>query len=739
MHIKLFTELKKYICLFMNIKTEFVSSGGYGDVFCPPIPCVGNSSINVSKYLNTKYVGKLFEDQQEGESEYKDGLEIKKFDPKALFTISPVSACELNISSLRASDFRTLFRKANYYKNKKPDFDKRNRRGTYRYQIIYPFGGDSFYETIQILNQLTFNEFLFPVLFFVKNIAEMNEKGYFHFDIKEQNILFNIEKGLLYLIDFGFLSKSSKKSIERKLDTGIFYFVDSPEINLIAQSHTGLQTYKLSKYLRDNYLNSIEYLKPIIGSANNYLEIFDDTLMQLGIYTDESIPIFFDLTFIRLIQKILNSRETSSEQAEKLAAQVFDKFLNKQDAWSLGFVLFNWIIVYKKSNSNLSDIQLIILNEILLYISSDLIQVNVDGDRKSVSFFYNKTLDFIKTSFNEIYKEYMSFSDFIYKNNSSPDRDIIANKIIRTPSLNKFGKSPIANRFSQKMVELKSRKRLFETNISGTNDATTSNQQQQPQQTKSRIETISSITPFVSQQENTDATTTKTNIFGKGLQVFNYENQSDWVRPIQEKKRGRPKKPSRIDYNINNNFPPVKIRRPLKKSGLSLLEAVVSSKNKQINESGRHISYSPLRNMTTRRRSPRPTLDSNKSKRRTNPEANERVEIFELTERSPSRVSPRQKRKYQKRKPSQYEMETFSIKTPKKSIEKKSKWTTYTEKNMLSSKKKKEKKLIKPSKITSPCKQKSKSQCMSLSESCYWRKATPKIKAHCRKYKKKKS
>lgn len=726
MHINLFNELKKYICLFMNIKTEFVSSGGYGDVFCPPIPCVGNPSINVSKYQNTKYVGKLFEDQQEGESEYKDGLEIKKFDPKELFTISPVSACELNISYLQASDFKSLLRNANYYKNKKPDFDKRNDRGKYRYQIIYPFGGDSFYESIRVLNQLTFNEFLFPVLFFVKNIAEMNEKGYFHFDIKEQNILFNIEKGLLYLIDFGFLSRNSKKSIQRKLDTSvIFYFVDSPEINLIAQSHTGIQTYKLSKYLKSNYLNSMEYLKPVIGSVQDYLEIFDNTLMQLGIYVEDSIPIFYDVSYVRLIQNILNSRDTTSMQAEKLAVQVFDKFLNKQDAWSLGFVLFNWIIVYKKSNPNLSDSQLIILNEILLYISSDLIQVNVDGDRKSVSVFYNKTLDFIKSSFNEIYKQYMSFSEFIYKNNSSPDKDIIANKIIGTPALNKSGKSPIANRFSQKVVELKSRKRLFETNIS---DKTISHkQQQQPEQTKPRIETISSTTPFVSQQETTDTTTNNFDV-----EVFNYENQSDWIRPIQERKRGgpggqggpgrpgRPKKPSRIDYNINNNFPPVKIGKPLKKSGLSLLEAVVSLKNKQINK-----------DLTTRRRSPSPTLESHRSKRRTSPESNERVEIFELTERS----SPRQKRKYQKRKPSEYEMETFSIKKPKKSMEKKSKWTTY---NMLSSKKKKEKKLITPSKITSPCRQKSKSQCDSLSDSCYWRKATPKIKAHCRKYKKKK-
>jgi hypothetical protein len=269
----------------------FVGSGTIGNVFSPPIPCSNENTL----YQTKNYVGKLFENNIFSTKEIKEHNSLKKFDPYKLFTIQMIKGCNISLNEKNMNKFKTLTKlfpnSVNYRKYRKP----------YKYQIILPFGGElfSFYITKQlselngrliIYERLKTNEkiieldknkllkqFLIPMIDLSYWIGQMNSHKYFHFDIKNDNIIYRPDTQNLYLIDFNISSNSICKLLENIYyyyvnsiinDEPIelrFYGVFSPEVNELS--------FIFYSMLKQNGFNVISGDAPI-NEINRYIDPF---------------------------------------------------------------------------------------------------------------------------------------------------------------------------------------------------------------------------------------------------------------------------------------------------------------------------------------------------------------------------------------------------------------------------------------------------------------------------------
>ncbi len=168
-------------------------------------------------------------------------LFVNKIDPHHLFTLCVWQICPITLSKDIVSQ---ILEKTPYLAEIHPDGPK------YKAQIISDYGGSYFLSSLQAsqphFEQSSFPNLFIRIVFFIENIARMNHNGLFHFDIKENNVLYNFNRNLITMIDYGFVSHSIKQRIKPFLSPkymgGGVYNVP-PEIRLISGI---LYEYKLS-------------------------------------------------------------------------------------------------------------------------------------------------------------------------------------------------------------------------------------------------------------------------------------------------------------------------------------------------------------------------------------------------------------------------------------------------------------------------------------------------------------
>lgn len=181
-----------------------IGQGGYGKIYKPyPIQCQS------TKYLIPKqdYIGKISHTSDISKSKMNRIQKDRKIiDQNNDFTLSYLGYCQKN-----------LLNKSNHIW----------RKNKFNIEYLYKYGGI----TLDIDKCDYFLENLFDLC---KNIAMMNQKGYSHLDIKDENILCLPDSGKLYLIDFD-LSLPTKDIYkvfyqEQEYEDTIYY-VWPPEIN----------------------------------------------------------------------------------------------------------------------------------------------------------------------------------------------------------------------------------------------------------------------------------------------------------------------------------------------------------------------------------------------------------------------------------------------------------------------------------------------------------------------------
>lgn len=411
-------------------KGSFVGSGAYGMVFRPPIPCVINrSEKEYEKFNSTDFVGKCFKLWREAKREYNVQKKVNRIDPTHLFTLCVWSICPMNLTINKLSHVLS------------PQVRGKTR---FQGQIISDYGGQNFLKHLLApkasLSISAFQPFINRVFFFVENVARMNRAGMYHFDIKEDNVLFNSNRGLLTLIDFDFFSNSINRMLGYALDKnaeGSGPYNIPPELRAVSgilYAESLIKKKKKSDADISNQQTNYDFM--IVDWANratlkDILSVLADLAnippgQKSKTYTKKISQLFTkfsewyklpgdDALFLNIKGPIYNSilsgakKFSRTKDKRPLLSLFNNKFLKERfESWSMGILLFQWVATvyprFKKSNVAKN-----ILEHVLFVICNDMIQADV-SKRKSVPQVHKELILFLSKNFEKINQNLSDFS-----------------------------------------------------------------------------------------------------------------------------------------------------------------------------------------------------------------------------------------------------------------------------------------------------------------------------------------
>lgn len=253
--------------------SKFIGHGTYSCVYNNPIPCSDEKS-NLNYHMNPNLVGKIMTsiDASDEVQLYKD---IKKIDPFNIFHIPLIDVCSFDQESL-------------------PKYDGCKYKD-YRYQLILPYG-----KKLQpVIDNMDFIlKDLIMCYNIIRAIYHMQSNDFYHFDIKQDNII-QIDN-TYKLIDFG-LSKLVKNT--EYFSDPIFdnsYFIWPPETILLSSigniSHQRFRQY-IEHFRRERQIRGFStkkeydydlYISKMIGknrpSTKQILEKFDIYSFGITLY-----------------------------------------------------------------------------------------------------------------------------------------------------------------------------------------------------------------------------------------------------------------------------------------------------------------------------------------------------------------------------------------------------------------------------------------------------------------------
>lgn len=286
----------------MNNNT-YITKGSYGAVFK-----IANDN---KESLNT--IAKVFFNKDEWSDEIKKFNKIELIDPLSKFI--PIKILEQEIIP---SDHysKEVFEKA----GEKWKYNETN------WQIIYEDCGKNLNKIKITLNDLIVS--LEPIF---KGIIKLKEYNLVHQDIKPANLVYNPDKKIIKLIDFGLLrSNNNIYNIEDNYTCNNYYYFP-PEYNIYDM-------------ITEN--NSIDYRLLDLNDNNNFLEFKKKYLGYLQQIFSTKILLDQSSNFNNFINDIINKfpEYTSPENIK----EYFDEFVNKIDVYMLGISILEILILNPK-------------------------------------------------------------------------------------------------------------------------------------------------------------------------------------------------------------------------------------------------------------------------------------------------------------------------------------------------------------------------------------------------------
>jgi serine/threonine protein kinase len=171
----------------MEIIHNYLSSGSYGCIISPGIPCKSEDKHN------NKTITKFFYDKNSYDEELINHLKVKKIDSNDIFSAKLIDNCDVEITYNELQIKIKGFDNCGFNKDIKKIF-----------QISYEYRGFD----LKTLNYNTIN-----IEIFFKNFEQvfeglciLNENNLSHTDIHTGNIVFDIENNNFTIIDFGLMS-----------------------------------------------------------------------------------------------------------------------------------------------------------------------------------------------------------------------------------------------------------------------------------------------------------------------------------------------------------------------------------------------------------------------------------------------------------------------------------------------------------------------------------------------------
>ena len=328
---------------------EFIGVGSYG--------CVIKSPFN-----NT--ILKLFNNDAAYIKELEENKLIKELDEENKFTVKLINNEKLTktaeIQKILQTNCNRLF------EHSIPDEI---------YKIEYENGGVDLHQLFkeknkEILKKIDINSFFRAFINLFEGIKKINEKKYTHFDIKHNNIVFNIETNKFSLIDFGLLVKTEEiyYSDNLKYDDYVFY---PPEYTIV--SYFYFKDYKKDDKKKSKNIYDKDLLYKSIEAMN-----LQDILLDTNCLTNNKIKKIIE-SFFKNFNDIISPTKNLFEELNK----IFGNIKNLSD-----FYL----------DEEKSDI-----------IAKYLPNVIVDNDEKLLSHYINHACDSILALGNDIKSKFDVF------------------------------------------------------------------------------------------------------------------------------------------------------------------------------------------------------------------------------------------------------------------------------------------------------------------------------------------
>jgi len=312
--------------------SKYIAKGSYGCIIKPNINCDGS-------FGNTNEVSKFFFDKKDYFDEKKLQEKIDKIDKKKIFTIKKKSNCKIQLTP----EIKKKISKLNLC-----EFDTDE-----IYQITYEYGGIDIHNLfkLDIHNKIDFFEFFQKFSNVFDGLCKINESGFIHFDIRTDNILYDINKKKFVIIDFGMLKE--KKNIFR-FDK-IHSFKNSPhpnypnEISILSYIMDGIFYKDLNKYNLNSNILIMLIDNKMIHIINRY-KLSDNPYFKKLLKEFINIFNYFDIDIYKsfnpdIYEKIFHRKTNISKLCFDISGKI--------DVYMLGILLLELLLdIFTKSYNN---------------------------------------------------------------------------------------------------------------------------------------------------------------------------------------------------------------------------------------------------------------------------------------------------------------------------------------------------------------------------------------------------
>jgi serine/threonine protein kinase len=183
---------------------KLLSEGGYGCVYYPEINCLGKEE------RKSKYVTKIQRNDESAKNELNISSKVLEIENNN-FLYSPVrNSCSINISELNSGIIENC------------EMLKENNENYLLMKIKYVGKYDFMDYMLNTQNKELMNTLIESYRYLLYSIQQLYKKGIIHYDLKENNIIFDDLYKLPIIIDFGM--SIDLKNIKQKNSNLSFYF-----------------------------------------------------------------------------------------------------------------------------------------------------------------------------------------------------------------------------------------------------------------------------------------------------------------------------------------------------------------------------------------------------------------------------------------------------------------------------------------------------------------------------------
>lgn len=318
--------------------SEYLDKGSFGCIIKPNLKCNGT-------FGTANEITKFFFKKSDYLIEKKNHEKMEKMDKQNSFIVKKISNCKIILTS--------------EIKNKIKNLNLCNLDNDVIYQITYEYGGidlmNIFYKNTDKLLKINLFNLLQKFSNIFEGLSTINNNNLMHFDIRINNILYNIEKNKFNIIDFGIMTKINQ------YQSNIINYKPHPsypnDINILLSIINGYFYKDLNKYILNsnllvlllkkdiNIINSI-YTKKTNPYFNQLLILIND----IYFYFKKDMFVNFDFTiFEKIYLKKIN------------LSKIYKDFANKIDVYMLGLTLFDFLLfiyIHLHNNPSITKIPL---------------------------------------------------------------------------------------------------------------------------------------------------------------------------------------------------------------------------------------------------------------------------------------------------------------------------------------------------------------------------------------------